>query len=412
MFDTTMPQIYTGYFQIRDLSDGKGLAYQWAQILRVAASLKISDCYGPIPYSQITGTAFTVEYDNMEDLYKHMFDDLDEAISAFKVAVLGNEDMSSLSEYDLVFNGDFNKWVKFANSLKLRMAMRISSVSPALAKEKAEEAVSDVIGVMTSASDAAYSKYNDGMNPYYRVTSSWNEIRISANITSYLSGYNDPRLAKYASEADASIGGGQIGVRNGIYQSATTQANYTKFSRLNIGIDDELLIMSASEAYFLRAEAALMYKWNMGGTPKELYDTGVTVSMEERKATIGDYLKSEKVPAAYSDPSDSGKDIAAVSTVTPKYNESASVTENLERILIQKWIANFPNGWETWADIRRTGYPKLFPIVNNLNTDGVTVQRGMRRLPFPQSEYNTNNANVKAAVSMLSLIHISEPTRP
>ena len=271
----------------------------------------------------------------------------------------------------------------------------------ALAKEKAEEAVSDVIGVMTSASDAAYSKYNDGMNPYYRVTSSWNEIRISANITSYLSGYNDPRLAKYASEADASIGGGQIGVRNGIYQSATTQANYTKFSRVNIGIDDELLIMSASEAYFLRAEAALMYKWNMGGTPKELYDTGVTVSMEERKATIGDYLKSEKVPAAYSDPSDSGKDIAAVSTVTPKYNESASVTENLERILIQKWIANFPNGWETWADSRRTGYPKLFPIVNNLNTDGVTVQRGMRRLPFPQSEYNTNNANVKAAVSML-----------
>ena len=270
-----------------------------------------------------------------------------------------------------------------------------------VAKEKAEEAVSDVIGVMTSASDAAYSKYNDGMNPYYRVTSSWNEIRISANITSYLSGYNDPRLAKYASEADASIGGGQIGVRNGIYQSATTQANYTKFSRLNIGIDDELLIMSASEAYFLRAEAALMYKWNMGGTPKELYDAGVTVSMEERKATIGDYLKSEKVPAAYSDPSDSGKDIAAVSTITPKYNESASVTENLERILIQKWIANFPNGWETWADIRRTGYPKLFPIVNNLNTDGVTVQRGMRRLPFPQSEYNTNNANVKAAVSML-----------
>ena len=59
-----------------------------------------------------------------------------------------------------------------------------------------------------------------------------------------------------------------------------------------------------------------------------------------------------------------------------------------------EWLGNV-------ADIRRTGYPKLFPIVNNLNTDGVTVQRGMRRLPFPQSEYNTNNANVKAAVSML-----------
>lgn len=402
MFDTTMPQIYTGFFQIRDLSKGKGLAYQWAQILRVAASLKISDCYGPIPYSKITGTAFTVEYDNMEDLYKHMFADLDEAITAFKVAVLGGEDMSSLSEYDYVFDGDFNKWVKFANTLKLRMALRISSISPTLAKEKAEEAVSDVIGVMTSASDAAFSKYNDGMNPYYRVANSWNEIRVSANITSYLGGYADPRLAKYATEASGTIGGGRVGVRNGIYQNATTQANYTKFSNVNIGMDDKLLIMSASEAYFLRAEAALMYKWNMGGTAKELYEAGVKVSMEERKATIGGYLQSTKVPAAYSDPSDSGKNMSAVSTVSPSFNESANATaENLERILVQKWIANFPNGWETWADIRRTGYPKLFPIVNNLNTDGVTVQRGMRRLPFPQSEYNTNNANVKAAVNML-----------
>ena len=63
MFDTTMPQIYTGFFQIRDLSEGRGLAYQWAQILRVAASVRISDCYGPIPYSKITGSAFTVAYD-------------------------------------------------------------------------------------------------------------------------------------------------------------------------------------------------------------------------------------------------------------------------------------------------------------------------------------------------------------
>ena len=68
---------------------------------------------------------------------------------------------------------------------------------------------------------------------------------------------------------------------------------------------------------------------------------------------------------------------------------------------MQKWLANFPNGWETWADIRRTGYPKHFPVVNNLNTDGVNSQRGMRRLPFPQSEYNTNAANVKAAAAML-----------
>lgn len=399
MFDTTMPQIYTGFFQIRNLSGGKGLAYQWAQILRVAASMRISDCYGPIPYSKISGSEFTVAYDSMEELYKSMFADLDAAITAFETAVLAGDDMSSLAEYDLVFDGDFRKWVKFANTLKLRMAVRISSAAPELAKQKAEEAVADVIGVMTDASDAAYSSYNDGMNPYYRVAYAWNEIRVSANITSYLSGYNDPRLAVYAANA-ALEGGGYVGVRNGIYQSAASQASYANFSRLNLKETDKLLIMSASEAYFLRAEGALK-NWNMNGTAKDLYEEGVNVSMNERGVSADSYLSTSTRPADYVDPTDSGKNRAAMSTISPVYDESASTEENLERILVQKWIANYPNGWETWADIRRTGYPKHFPIVNNLNTDGVTVDRGMRRLPFPQSEYNTNRANVEAAVSML-----------
>ena len=87
--------------------------------------------------------------------------------------------------------------------------------------------------------------------------------------------------------------------------------------------------------------------------------------------------------------------------MTAKWNDALSNEEKFAKIATQRWIAIFPEGINGWADYRRTGYPKLFPIVNNLNTDGVTVQRGMRRLPFPQSEYNTNNANVKAAVSML-----------
>lgn len=400
MFDTTMPQIYTGFFQIRKLSEGRGLAYQWAQILRVAASMRISDCYGAIPYSQITGSAFTTAYDSMEDLYKNMFNDLDAAIMAFETAVLAGDDMSSLKEYDLVFDGDFRKWVKFANTLKLRMAIRISNAAPELAKQKAEEAVADVIGVMTDASDAAYSSYNDGMNPYYRVAYAWNEIRVSANITSYLGGYNDPRLSVYVDNASLD-GGGYVGVRNGIYQSPATQASYSEFSRLKLKESDKLLIMSASEAYFLRAEGALK-NWNMNGNAKEFYEKGVTVSMEERGVSVGNYLSdSYSTPADYVDPTDSGKNRAAVSKITPAYDESAGNAANLERILVQKWIANFPNGWETWADIRRTGYPKHFPIVNNLNTDGVTIERGMRRLPYPQSEYNTNRANVEAAVSML-----------
>lgn len=398
-FTSMMPQIYTGFFQIRKLSQEKGLAYQWAQILRIAASLKISDCYGPIPYSKVTGSAYTVQYDPMDTLYQHMFEDLDQAIIAFQTAVIAGEDMSSLQDYDLVYNGDFLKWVKFANTLKLRMAIRISNVAPILAQQKAEEAINNAIGVMTSSADAAFSSLNDGMNPYHRVAFSWNEIRVSANITSYLSGYNDPRLVVYAN--NATITNGQIaGVRNGIAHTAASQANYANFSRPNIQENDPLLIMSASEAYFLRAEGALK-GWNMNGTAKDLYEQGVQTAMQERKVSIGNYLSGTTPPADYVDPTDSRKNKSAMTHITPKYDETASNEENLERILIQKWIANYPNGWETWADIRRTGYPKLFPIVNNLNQDGVTIERGMRRLPYPENEYNTNEENVKAAVSLL-----------
>ena len=150
---------------------------------------------------------------------------------------------------------------------------------------------------------------------------------------------------------------------------------------------------------WLLAEGALR-GWNMGGTAQYFYEKGIEVSMSERGASLGSYLTSEAVPANYQDPNDSSNDIEAVSTVTPKWIDGDFET-NLEQIMVQKWIGNFPNGWETWADVRRTGYPKFFPTVENRSTAGVSSQRGMRRLPFPVSEHNTNAANVKAAQQML-----------
>ncbi len=397
-FDTMMSQIYTSYFKILEYTQGKGPVYYWAQIIRIAATLKISDCYGPVPYSKVGGGAYAVEYDSMEDLYNYMFSDLDEAITAMETYVLSGEDMSSLAENDFIYQGDFGKWVKFANTLKLRMAVRICNVSQDLARKKAEEAVNDVIGVMAAASDAAWSTYNDGMNPYKRAAYDWNggELRVSANVTSYLGGYNDPRLEKYATQVDGTF----KGVRNGIYHSASSTTAYQGFSNVKIAEGDPLLAMSASEAYFLRAEGALR-GWAMGGTAKELYEAGVKVSMEERGANIGDYLSSEAVPQNYTDTYSSSRSANAVSTVCPKYDESASFDTNLERILVQKWIASFPNGWERWADFRRTGYPKQFPVVSNQNSSVVNTADGMRRLPFSADEYNTNADNMPDAVAKL-----------
>lgn len=395
MFDTTMPDIYTPFFQIRENTGGEGLAYAWALLLRVAGTLRISDCYGPTPYSLITGQEYTVAYDDMPDLYNAMFEDIDKAIEGLKAAASSSSAASLFSSTDYIYGGDMAKWAKYANSVKLRMAMRLVNVDPTLAKQKAEECVADAAGLVSDPADAAWSSHIPGGNSLWKVSESWVEGRASADITSYMNGYNDPRRANYFKAASD---GSFTGVRSGVYHyDLTTFPNY---SLPNYGQNDKLLSMSASESWFSRAEGALR-GWTMGGNPKELYEKGVQTSMSERGAAIGDYLTSTATPANYVALDNTSYNISAQSSVTPMYDDGAGFEENLERIIVQKWIGNYPNGWESWADFRRTGYPKWFPVVNNRNANGVTSARGMRRLPFPQSEFNTNEENVKKAQAML-----------
>ena len=395
MFDTTMPMVYTPFFQIRDISGGEGLTYHWANLLRIFATVRVSDCYGPTPFSMIGGgNSFQVAYDDMPDLYNAMFDEIDEALAGLKEASTGTGG-SLFADVDYIYQGDIAKWAKFANTLKLRMAMRLVNVNPTLAQTKAEECVNDPAGLISDAADAAWSTFIPGGNALHKVTDLWAEGRISADITSYMNGYNDPRLEKYAKAASD---GSFTGARSGVYHYSN--ADFPSYSLTIYGANDKLLSISASESWFCRAEGALR-GWNMGGTAKELYEQGVTVSMKERGADIGNYLSSTAKPADYVALDNASYNISAQSTITPAYDDNASFETNLERIIVQKWLGNFPNGWESWADFRRTGYPKWFPVVNNLSTDGVTSARGMRRLAFPQSEFNTNESNIKQAVGML-----------
>lgn len=399
MFDTTMPQIYTPFFNIVKYTGGEGLAYSWALLLRVAGTLRVSDCYGPTPYSLVDaeGGSFTVAYDDMQTLFNAMFEDIDIAIEGLKQAAASGSGQQLFGSTDLIYGGDMAKWAKYANTVKLRMAMRLVNVDAALAKQKAEECVADAAGLISDPADAAWTSntVNSGGNALWKVSEAWEEGRASADLTSYMNGYSDPRRANYFKEASD---GSYTGVRSGVYHYDLN--TFKMYSLPNYGESDKLLSISASESWFCRAEGALR-GWTMGGNAKDLYEQGVTVSMQERGASIGDYLDSEAVPADYVALDNTSYNISAQSTVTPKYNTGASFEENLERIIVQKWIGNYPNGWESWADFRRTGYPKWFPVVNNRNSDGVTSARGMRRLPFPLSEFNSNEANVKKAQAML-----------
>ena len=111
-------------------------------------------------------------------------------------------------------------------------------------------------------------------------------------------------------------------------------------------------------------------------------------------------MASTALPGGYDDPA-FGYSCSNQSTVTIPWNDGAAFEENLERIITQKWIANFPLGTEAWADYRRTGYPKLFRPKQNLAPSIIDTQLGPRRLLYNETELSSNTVEVNNAIQLL-----------
>ena len=400
-FNTPFEKFYSNYFKLETATGGKGHYWAMAKLLRVNTMLRVTDCYGPIPYSQVANGKTAVAYDSQEDVYKHMFEDLDYVIQMLGEFVDEVGGLKPLEGYDPVYNGDYNKWMRFANSLKLRLAVRISNVSPELARTKAEEAVKSTRGLIDTNDNNAYVGVGAEPNPLWLVASSWGEIRINATIASYMKGYSDPRSAVYFTTSKLGGDSPYMGMRSGL--EGVKPATYSGYSMPNYEQKDDMLMFCAAETAFLRAEGALR-GWDMGGSARDFYEQGVKLSFDQRKVSGADeYLANAvAVPEPFVDPVNPAKcNYTPKTKITIAWNEGASTEEKLERIITQKWIANFPLGFEGWADYRRTGYPEVFPSVSNLSNGVIDTNRQLRRLPFPLSEKQGNSANVSAAVSML-----------
>ena len=158
--------------------------------------------------------------------------------------------------------------------------------------------------------------------------------------------------------------------------------------------------MRASEVYFLRAEAAL--KWSEFGDAESLYKQGVQMSFEENglsASEVDTYLANGKKPVAVTI---NGYSASAPTQATTEF--SGSNEEKLEKIMIQKWIALYPNGQEAWTEWRRTGYPKLNQVKENRGAgQGITKEKGIRRMVYPISfsQSAEDKANYDDAVSKL-----------
>ena len=230
-FNTPFEKFYSNYFKLETATGGKGHYWAMAKLLRVNTMLRVTDCYGPIPYSQVANGKTAVAYDSQEDVYKHMFEDLDYAVQILGEFVDEVGGLKPLEGYDPVYNGDYNKWMRFANSLKLRLAVRISNVAPELARAKAEEAVKSARGLIDTNDNNAYVGVGAEPNPLWLVASSWGEIRINATIASYMKGYSDPRSAVYFTTSKLGGNSPYMGMRSGL--EGVKPATYAGYSMPN-----------------------------------------------------------------------------------------------------------------------------------------------------------------------------------
>ena len=414
------------------------------------AAIENVDLFGPLTYydnkGNFDGSSF--EYDRVKDIYYQVKADIDAAIECFKYykdhrseaykkqigSAIGNYVML-LSSYDIDYS-DLSVWIRFANSLKLRMAIHMSKVEPATAKQWAEEAVAGGVIENTTDEIGLFPSLLGGTHQLAEITG-WNDIVMGASFINLLQNLDHPYM-KYlftknsialekskqavsgtSAPATTSEGTVFIGMRNGVTpgegQAASTNP-YCGYSTLDRTYFSEcnppLYLMKVSEVNFLRAEGALR-GWNMGGTAQSFYEQGIrTAYLEDRNFPIkeyvnyvDDYLNVDAPKGiAYVDPQGLTPDMPSVTKIGVKWNEGDSKETKLEKIITQKYIASFPYSYESWVDLRRTGYPKLFPILNTEHSDGTikpgdpkvqTADNIMRRIPWVSDDPQTKE-DIKA----------------
>lgn len=408
-FTSGFASVMPAWQAIKKAADADGLpaVTALATIVKVEAMHRVTDAYGPIPYNNYGSGSLQNNYSSQQDIYTKFFNELDSAINVLTPYAQGNPNATLLASYDYIYGGNVVNWIKFANTLRLRLAMRVVYANAALAQTEAEKSIANPYGVISNVNDRAAIQHSliSYYHPLYEIAYSFNagEARVSASMDAYMNGFADPRRAVYFTKASD---GNYHGVRQGIITTTWTPYTAATISSLNMNMTTTQIVwMTAAESYFLRAEGALR-GWNMGGLAQDFYNQGINASFLENGLQTTDaaaYIaNTTAVPAAFTDNSgQSGNNIAAPSTIKIPWNTADLMETDLEKIITQKWIAMYPDGPEGWAEFRRTGYPKLFPVVVNNSNGTINTTKEVRRIPFPQSEYNNNAAGVKTGVGLL-----------
>lgn len=409
--------------------------YQIARIIRAYIFHRLTDLHGDIPYSQ-AGQPATYPYpvyDRQEDIYNDLLNELDEAQAALTSGT------ASLGVHELFYSGDVAKLKKFANSLMLRVAMRLSKVNPTKAQEYVAKAYSN--GVITETEDNCYLMHsggtttNDSSEPYAKILLHEDPgvAFINTTFMDILQETNDPRIPLImcvyptdyeTKDVDPAImdnsapaiqkalpgffsmsAGSDYSILKSKYAADFTEqmldANHETYFKKTYSQPNRstygdptgpTFVCTAAQTNLLLAEAA--YRGWISGNAEDFYNKGVRCAMEQfatypstnAKALYSTYLTSAAIDQYLA-------------------NNPYDASNALEQINTQYWITCFCDEYETYANWRRSGYPvlesKFNDVPNNVNLN--YYKDIVRRFPYASDELQVNTANYQDALGRMGL---------
>jgi len=381
---------------------------------------RLVDTYGDVPYTEACQPDLTLtpKYDDAEAIYMDLIARLDNAIAVFDAAV-NAPDAATNAIYtfkktvDIYYAGDFTKWKQFANTMKLRLVMRLTNIKSAseLAGLMANTVAYGFITADVSGTPG-YTQSSGKTNPFWNSygkdysgvkTSANTQYTLNKNFHQRLSLTSDPRLAQYWFAPSAATPAGTLNsIKYGtdgdltVQPNTTVAANYTyvNFAKdwtskdNGLGSLDRTVIFTLTESLFLQAEAASRGIITTT-TAQAAYTAGITAS-----------LTAAKVSAANQTIYLTRTEVAWDAAWTP--------AQQIENIISQKYISNFfRNMIESYNDYRRTGYPNPKKTGANYDSNaemlsyypGGIIRRQIPRIfPYPQADYDINKVNVQSAI--------------
>ena len=395
-----------------------------ARVTKVYVFARLTDLYGDIPYSQASAgfTQINVApaFDKQEDIYNDFFNQMDTAMNLFKTGK-GN------LQNDVFFNGDVSKWKKFTSSFRLRLALRIAKRNEAKAREEIQKAVAD--GVMTSNDDICMTRHDDNLNNYANYTGNGmssalrqggfpSGYRVHNTFINQLKATNDPRLyvfvrnywddqpgATWETRIDitdsvrAQVGSFGVGLKDFVWDdwkntititdpgagtiSVANNSQKLQVAKSLMATNAPFFHLTYAETEFLLADAIVRLGLNIGATAEEHYKAGLRAACKQLAFYPGSVpITDQEINQFIAD------------------NALQSGRE-LEQINTQLWLNYFLNGPEAYANVRRSGFPKL---PSGYRTDGYSdadTKEMPRRFEYPLSEKSLNKARVDEAAQRM-----------